>query len=257
MTLNKTRDSQTGQKIRCVDSGMKLRGGCCSPCEYCSATPSIITLEFSGITILPDCDLTFSGITYSLYFSDIGYMNATIEVEQDSQNPCFFKKLIEIPRTEYLHTHVSGPYGEDDFYKYVDQILYAIQKTPTDIIAKIEFYDDFIGSGYGDFPGPVAIPFISSGNTATDGCFETTAENNRTSASCDGNYVYYDGQCVSFENNKCQVAQPWENLTVYDSGRVVIESSYCYNCIQPHTSDIVINKPGSGSNWQDYWERTQ
>lgn len=61
--LKLTRNSSTGKLIRCVDTGLLLRGGCCGnipavDCIYCGSnqTPYRLGVTISGVTACDQCE---------------------------------------------------------------------------------------------------------------------------------------------------------------------------------------------------------
>ena len=54
----------------------------------------------------------------------------------------------------------------------------------------------------------------------------------------------------------CEDVTQWNipiDYTVGDRVKINMLDNYCYTCYVDHTSDVLITKPGSGSNWQAYW----
>jgi hypothetical protein len=49
-------------------------------------------------------------------------------------------------------------------------------------------------------------------------------------------------------------ASEWQDAVGYSESDLVKVSGVAYYCLQNHTSDGAINEPGTGSNWQSYWQ---
>ena len=63
----------------------------------------------------------------------------------------------------------------------------------------------------------------------------------------------YDGHFIATECDICVTGTDWVISTDYDVSDTVLNDGACYICIQDHTSSSS-DEPGTGANWEDYWE---
>jgi hypothetical protein len=252
-------------EIEDFDSLDELIAHCCNPgdnCYYCAwpmKVPQAVKVTFSGIEYCGPC-IQANDSGHTIHVPTPGLLNGSFLLPRSVQNPpsCSWELCLDvsIPWTRYAGSNCSGDvYSSGTLTKF--RVGLSVSSTQMNIGMSI--YDGFTGMGTHNSgllfsgsraltsPRPRCINTDVHVNNGQTYCYFHVLPNNTFSKRIGINGTAY------VEYVEGDPFPAWTSPHQYEVGDGVTVSDIHYCCYVTHTSDIS-NRPGTGANWQLYWD---